>query len=246
MTYISRPLAPCWGFDTTYKFDAVSARRIFSTPYQGHDLLFIFRYVSLGTPNLAYDISPGERDAILSAKPGVSLGLVQHVNFPSWQGNSQVGALHGKAAVAHAKLVYSAGADLVVDMEGLGDSGAPVEAFLTEWLKPVQDAGYNVSGGVEYEGYLDGIPSMVRRRAMYDARTVRKVWSDFGHREPLPGVGFVCTQHAQTMHAGIEIDPDEARVADDGESLVLMTVDIASDAPTDPVMPEAVDTHIDV
>ncbi len=244
--YIAKGLGPCWGFDTTFRFvDLAVAKRVRAASWQGHELVFPFRYLSLSTPNLAYDIGPTERDVIFQAG-FKGLGLVQHVNFPSWQANPLVGAQHGKAAASHAKLIAApGGVDLCVDMEGVGDPGAQAEVYLQEWLKPVQDTGFNVAGGVEYEGYLDGILSLLRRKALYDAGTVKKIFSDFGHREPLPGVGFVLVQHPQTMVAGISLDPDENRVADDGNEFQFMCLDETGNPPdpnvetSDPVLQPA-------
>lgn len=238
MGYLARSLGRCSGADTTFKFDVASAKRLRAA----NPLYFLLRYLSLGSPNFAYDISPGERDAIFEAG-FKGLGFVQHVEYPHWMAGAADGAVRGKAAAAHAKLVAApVGTDIIVDMEGLGNPGAPAEAFLTEWLKPVQDAGFNAGGGVEYEGYDDGILNMQVRQRLYDSGVVKKVFSDFGHREPLPGVGFVMVQHPQTMIAGIEVDLDEARPADDGSELLFMCVDngdpMAPD-PGDPVIEPA-------
>ena len=234
--YIARGLGVCLAFDTTFKFDLVSAKRMRAATWQGRSFDAVLRYLSLGNPNFNYDISPSERDALFEAG-FKGLGLVQHVNMPSWQANPQNGSQHGKAAASHARLVSApSGADLCVDMEGLGDPGAQAEAYLQEWLKPVQDAGFNLEGGAEYEGYLDGILSLVRRRALYDARTARKFFSDFGHREPLPGIGFVMVQHPQTNVDGFIIDPDDVRPADDGAEFQFMCLDTG-----DAVAPDAGD-----
>lgn len=217
----ARPIGACWGFDTTARLDLAACARVKASVLPGgNPCAFVLRYVSLSTPNLIYDIGPTERDAI--ALSGLYMGLVQHVEYPSWHADALVGAQHGKAAALHARLVgYPAGADLFVDMEGVGNPSTDAETYLAEWLKPVQDAGFNTSGGCQYEGYDDGILTMPRRMVLYQKGVVRKVWSDYGHREPLPGVGFVCVQHPSIMFAGIEIDPDEARFALDGAQMVL-------------------------
>lgn len=237
VTLEARAVGACWGFDTTARLNAVRCAGIKAAVLPGgYPCAFVLRYVSLGAPNLIYDIGPSERDDI--ALSGLAFGLVQHVEYPSWRADAQVGAQHGKAAAMHARLVgYPAGADLFVDMEGVGNPGSDAETYLAEWLKPVQDAGFNTSGGCQYEGYDNGILTMPRRMVLYQKGIVRKVWSDFGHREPLPGVGFVCVQHPSVMFAGIEIDPDEARIALDGAQMMLagLAGDPHIENPPDPV-----------
>jgi hypothetical protein len=236
MGYAARRLGACWGFDSTYRFiSSTVAKRVFSTSMvigasNVGPPVFAIRYVSLSSPNFNYDISPTERDVLFEAGCKY-IGLVQHVEYPHWVANPQAGSQHGKAAATHARLVsYPADADLAPDIEGVGQGDVAV--YLHEWLKPVQDAGFNTYGGNFYDGYAD-LLSLPAKQGLYADRTARKFWKDFGPRQAVPGVGWAMIQHAQQMHAGVEIDADESRVADDGDCFSFMAV-----AAGDPVAPD--------
>lgn len=202
VSFVASTLGRGWGFDTTHRFTAVDAARLKAASWVGPTLA-LWRYVSLGAPSPA-DITPDERDAILGA--GWLLGLVQHVQYPSWHADPASGLAHGKAAVAHAQLVgYPPGCHLAVDMEGLGDEGAPVMGYVVSWADTVHAAGYRV---LMYVGYLDGLPDAVVR-ALVEGGYVDAFWSDFGPRALPMGLGFAIKQHAETTVAGIQVDPDE-------------------------------------
>lgn len=215
-----------WGFDTIHAFTGTDAARLLAAPFPGQPLVCLWRYVSLGVPSPA-DITAAERDAILGA--GWKLGLVQHVQRPSWQADPASGLSHGAAAVAHAQLVgYPPGCHLGLDMEGLGDHGVPVLGYVVAWADAAHATGYRV---LMYEGYDDGLTD-AEHQALSDGGYVDAWWSDYGPRTLPQSLRFAMKQHAQTTVAGIGVDPDEVLIAG-----AIAVMGLASDAPTDPAPP---------
>ena len=221
-----------WGFDTIHVFTPALAARLKAAHYPG-PLLALWRYVSLGEPFSRADITPGERDAILGA--GWLLGLVQHVQRPSWQADAGLGAAHGCAAVAHAASVgYPAGCHIALDLEGVGNPGAPVMGYVVRWAEKAHAAGYRV---LLYCGYDDGLTD-TQVTALAQGGHVDEFWSDFGPRSlPIP-YQFSVKQHAQTLVAGVSVDPDEIRLA----GLALMGL-VPDTIPAPP--PEDAEPHHD-
>lgn len=218
-TYCATPCPAGYAYDTSWKLTSGEAGVLHRAPppvgVSGAPVA-LWRYVSLGTPSTA-DITVAERDAILGA--GWLLGLVQHVERPSWQADPATGMAHGAAAVAHARLVgYPAGAHLGLDMEGLGNADAPVMGYVVAWADAVHAAGYRV---LMYVGYDDGL-SLGAHKALQDGGYVDAWWSDFGQRQLPEGCSWAIQQHAQTTVAGIAVDPDEILAAG---AIALMGLD---------------------
>jgi hypothetical protein len=212
MTFAAVAAPKGWAFDTITKFSPTSAAHLKSASWVG-PLVALWRYVSLGAPSLG-DITATERDAILGA--GWLLGLVQHVEEPSWKADSNNGTLHGQAAVAHAQLVeYPVGCHIGLDMEGLGDAGSPVLDYVRKWAAVVHAAGYKV---LMYVGYDDGL-TQAQHETLASEGTVDAWWSDYGPRQLPDGQFWSVKQHSQTTVAGIGVDPDEILV---DNRLVLM------------------------
>jgi hypothetical protein len=207
-----------WTFDTDGKLTQTSAAALLASPILTPKRA-IWRYVSLGLPSQR-DITAAERDAIFAAG-WQGLGLVQHVEFPHWIASPQNGQEHGAAAVAHAKLVgYPVGCHIGVDIEGLGNAGAPVRQYLAGWASEVNGAGYLT---LPYDGYDDGMPNDVKV-SLVSAGFIRfgDWWSDFGPRNLPSGLAWAMKQHMQTTIGGVEVDPDEILVDD---VLVVMGLD---------------------
>jgi len=215
MDFAALALARGWAFDTDGKMSTANARKLLTAPYPGtlaasaSPKRALIRYVSLAAPSPA-DITVVERDEIFAAGWS-ALGLVQHVERPSWQANSIVGTQHGQAAVAHAQLVgYPRGCHLMLDVEGLGDAGAPVYDYCAYWCDPVIAAGYLP---MPYDGYDDGMPDQWKE-LLVTRGLVRPTdwWSDYGPRQLPPGLSWAMKQHAQTTVGGELVDPDEILV----------------------------------
>lgn len=193
----------CWGFDLNWMLSAGEAGVLKKAPYPGQPTSVLWRYVSLGDPS-PHDITVAERDNILGA--GWLLGLVQHVQYPSWSADPAGGMAHGAHAVAHAQLVgYPPGCHIGLDMEGLGNAGAPVMGYVVAWADAVHAAGYRV---LMYVGYQDGLTA-AQHKSLQDGGYVDAWWSDFGPRSLPEGCAFAMKQHTQTTIAGIQVDPDE-------------------------------------
>ena len=124
----------------------------------------------------------------------------------------------------HAQLVgYPVGCHIGVDIEGLGNAGAPVQQYVTAWAKEVNGAGFLT---LPYDGYDDGMPDAVKL-ALVSAGLVRPGdwWSDFGPRKLPAGLTWLLKQHSQTTIGGVVVDPDEILVDN-----VLMVMGVAVDA----------------
>lgn len=229
MGFVARAIPKGWGADTIAIFTTVSLAHLMSAPLPiagASSVAFLWRY---GT-----DVSLAERDIILARCP---LVLVEHVPRPGWQtGGAAGGTAAGQRDVAAAKrLGYPLGAHLAFDLEGLGDQGVSVEDYVLARCKVVRDAGYLPAA---YEGFDDGL-SMALRLAISGPDGIDVWWSDFGPRTPPPGIGFVCTQHAQITFQGVCIDPDECHGTDlRGRSLIGMWLepDVVTN-PDDPGQP---------
>ena len=224
-------LAKGWAFDTNFQFSQASAAALLASPILPSKRALL-RYASLGAPS-PRDITVVERDEIFAAG-WQGLGLVQHVEMPSWIASPQNGQQHGAAAVAHAQLIgYPVGCHIGVDIEGLGNAGAPVQQYVTAWAKEVNGAGYLT---LPYDGYDDGMPDAVKL-ALVAAGLVRPGdwWSDYGARTLPSGLTWLVKQHSQTTIAGTPVDPDEILVDN-----VLMVMGLAVDT-GDPAAGDAPD-----
>lgn len=213
MSFTAVPVGPGWGFDASVKLTGI-AEKCVATPLPNGQVSFIFRYVSLSQPFYKVDIDPAERDEILAT--GATLLLVQHVAYPFWQASAALGAQHGNIAGLHAQSIeYPAGAMLFVDMEGIANTGGPVDEYLTAWAYAVQ--GFGITPCM-YDGYACGIdPSTLAQHIELGG-----FWSDFGSRVPPPGVGFMCKQFPEVSHCGIPAGPDQCYPDSLGRTLVGM------------------------
>ncbi len=221
-----------WAFDTSAKLTRASARSMLISPFAGCQRtpasaprVALIRYLSLGTPSMG-DLDIPERDAIFDAG-WPAIGLVQHVNLPSWIADSRNGTTHGQAAARHAQLIEAApGTDITPDIEGLGSNGATAYDYLCYWADAVRYLGLGVDqitqdvvdhppgyGVRPYDGYDDGLPdvykSLLLTRGIVAAN---KWWSDYGPRELPPPEQFSMKQHTQITLGGVPADPDEVLI----------------------------------
>lgn len=214
-------LADQWGCDVSSKLNAQSATNLARAAMSnGNRATFVWRYVSLdtepdGSGRYPVDIDPAERDAILDA--GLTLLLVQHVNYPGWYASALNGASHGKAAANHAAWAgYPKGCHLACDLEGVasGDSAAQIADYVNGWCRQVIAAGYLP---VLYVGYACGLNS----KQLWELPLVSRYWSDFGQRS-VDNRGFCMVQGREEVVASIKIDVDHAMPDKLGGCLVGM------------------------
>lgn len=199
-------LPECWGCDTSQKLSPEMAQNLARAHLaNGNQIKFVVRYVSLetepgGLGAYSIDIDPTERDGILSA--GLTLLLVQHVQFPGWYASAMTGCDHGNAAANHALWVdYPKGAHIALDLEGVSDSGEQVIEYVNAWCRAVIRNGFKP---VVYVGYACGLTP----EQLWELPLVDRYWSDFGKRE-VANRGFCMIQGVQENLAGIKIDPDK-------------------------------------
>ena len=236
--FVATPLSRGWAFDTVHVFTPADAAHLKAASYPGTPLLALWRYVSLGAPSPA-DITTAERDAILGA--GWLLGLVQHVERPSWQANGSNGLSHGTTAAAHARLVeYPLGCHLGLDLEGLSDSGAPVMSYVQAWADAVHAVGHRV---LLYVGYDDGLTD-AQVTTLVGTGAIDAFWSDFGPRSLPPPLSFAMKQHAQATVLGIGVDPDEVLVAGTISVMGIMPADRTTEPELPEPHPDVTDPHV--
>jgi glycoside hydrolase-like protein len=214
-------LPPSWGCDCSAKLSPDMAQNLARAHLKnGNKIGFVWRYVSLntqpdGSGRYPVDIDPEERDGILNA--GLTLLLVQHVNYPGWYASALNGAAHGKAAANHAAWIeYPKGAHIAVDLEGVSSQDTPkqVAEYINAWCRAVLAAGYKP---VVYVGYSCGLTP----EQLWELPLVDRYWSDFGTRE-VANRGFCMVQKPEEQLAGIKIDPDQAMADKLGGTLVGM------------------------
>lgn len=229
-SFVATPVPESWGCDTIFVFDAGHSEKLKNTPAEdGKPYAFILRY--------GEDLSLGERDLHLGL--GWILCLVFHVARPSWQATPEEGTTHGNAMVSHAnRLEAPAGMHVALDLEGLGDVGAPVMAYIRNVATVVHAAALKL---LVYIGYCDGI-TLAQLAELVAEDSIDLLWSDFGSRTAPDGVGFVCKQSPQGMVAGVCVDRDYCYGQDlRGVQLFGMALAAEIAAPdTDPGLP-----HVD-
>lgn len=212
-----------WGCDLSSKLNAQSATNLARAAMSnGQRATFVWRYVSLDVdPATGHGVYPGdidaaERDAILNA--GLTLLLVQHVNYPGWYASALNGAGHGASAAAHAMMVeYPKGCHIACDLEGVASGDAPQQImdYVNGWCRQVISAGYLPA---LYVGYSCGLTS----KELWELPLVSRYWTDFGQRQ-VDNRGFCMVQESngETV-AGIKIDRDHAMPDKLGGCLVGM------------------------
>ncbi len=230
MSFAATPVPDSMGADTIFVFNPATSSQLHGQAIEGKPLVFLWRY--------GEDMSIAERDAELGV--GWILLLVFHVLRPGWQATGALGAKHGARMVSDAtRLEYPKGAHLALDLEGLGDTGAPVLSYVRDCAAPVIAAGFKLC---LYVGYSDGL-LLAQLSQLVSEGTVDVLWSDYGPRVAPDGVGFVAKQQAQTKVAGIIVDPDRCYGHDArGRQLFGMAL-VAEIAPSPESNPP--DPHVD-
>lgn len=210
--------SPGWAFDTNTKLTQASARSMMTAPFAGTlrtpgtaKRVALIRYFSLGTETQS-DLTIPERDDIYTGGCPAILG-VQHVNYPEWQANSILGTQHGEAAVKNAQSIgYPRGCHLALDIEGLGNAGAPAYDYVAYATDPIRAAGYIP---LIYDGYDDGLADQWKLQLVTRGCVGPKDWwSDFGPRVLPAPLMFAIKQHSQITLGGVVADPDEILIGD--------------------------------
>jgi hypothetical protein len=118
---------------------------------------FLVRYVSRTTPNHTGDLSPVERQAILTA--GLAVGYVQHCPLAGWAPSSDRGVAYGGAAVTNLRAVgASPGVCVWRDWEGVLPDSPSVEciADINSWNRQVLSGGFVPGLYFGFNGVLNG------------------------------------------------------------------------------------------
>ena len=217
---VAVPLPTCMGADTIQIFDSPRAASLKAASYSGQPMVALGRYIE--------DVSQAELEVVTRA--GWLVYFYMHVPEPGWTPNPSQGSLKGLAAAQKAQRIgVPAGVSLLPDMEGVSPAAlSKVDAaYVRALAKPILDAGFTCPW---YEGYLCGL-TLADQAALIADGTVLGVDSDYGSREPLPGVGFLAKQHPQTTLAGTLIDPHT--FFPDQRGKVIVACGLPSVAPPD-------------
>lgn len=214
------PLGRSVGCDTDAKLTATSARAIRAATHNGAPIEFVARYVGISSEGKG-DLDPEETSAILAA--GLLLLVVQHVRMPGWTASGQLGALDGGFAARNAVLAgYPPGmldADgralsLVLDLEGVRNSGADVADHCNEWARVVRGVGYSP---VLYVGYACGLTPA----ELYALPGFDRYWSDAGPRS-VTTRSFAMKQGPTVNAGGVRVDIDVAGPDELGGTLTAL------------------------
>lgn len=167
------------------------------------------RYVSLGEPDLAHDISPDEAELIVGGNE-FALGLVQHAFAEGWMAMSHIGESCGKNAAAHASLVgYPQESHLFADQEGCGSVGAPVSQYCESWAKNWASPGL-------YIGYQPGLTP----DELWELPSFHIYWGAAGEWT-VSECGVAMRQHVQENFGGTFIDRNTPKADALGRRIVL-------------------------
>jgi len=140
------------GFDA----DTVIAADV-AALFRAQGYAFCLRYLSIGTPQDAGDLSTAEALDILNA--GLALMPVQHVLKSPWAPTLALGNEFGANAAANAQEVgFPAGVCVWCDLEGVaaGTAAQDVIDYCTAWFEGVSAAGYLPGLYVGPDCVLDG------------------------------------------------------------------------------------------
>jgi len=194
VTPVARQLGDEWGVDTSGSL-TLTAQHLAAATVHGNPARFAVRYVFFGPPH-AGDLTAVETNAILSA--GLTLIVVQHVRNPGWTAGAQLGASDGQWAARNAEAAGyppGMGLTLVLDLEGVANSGQPVAEHVDAWCQAVLAAGY---APCLYVGYDCGLSAS----DLYDLPHVSRYWSDAANRV-VAIRGTCCLQGAEVTLPGV-------------------------------------------
>ena len=201
MTAVLRDAPDGMALDCSYPINAARAIEMAATPLLGQKVNGVCQYVGL-EHNSSSDISVENLQGILKA--GLGLWLVQHCLYPGWEASAALGRHLGLAARQNAASVgYLSGCHLALDLEGCKSVGQDVIDYVTSWVNEVRDDYQPLL----YVGYSCGLTA----QQLYEAFSgIHRYWSDFGPRQ-VSTRGFAVKQHAQVLHCGVPVDPDETQ-----------------------------------
>lgn len=185
------------GVDTDTKLTLASATALHQA---GAD--FVVRYVSLGSPDAAGDLSPSEVVAITQA--GLALMVVQHVRALGWTPTASLGSQYGTAAASDALACgYPKGCTLWCDLEGVNvnANAADVSAYVNAWCVAVSAKGFEA-------GLYVGGGSILNSSQLYATSAVR-YWRSFSQVPNVANRGYCMLQlYPTTSLAGVAVDID--------------------------------------
>lgn len=215
----------CAGFvvDTDQKLSPKEILALAGATWEGEPVLGIGRYLSLNSPNFAFDLSGVELLAICQARPGFGCFPVQHVRYgvgskqspDGWTPSPQLGAMDGLVARRHAALCgFPAGCSVSMDLEGVNPAtpASQVAAHCQAWAEAVaaQDAVSPSYGPALYDGYS----AVLSSEQLWELPGFHLYWGAPGARPPA-NRGFALEQVELDVElAGVRVDVSRVHASD--------------------------------
>jgi len=164
----------------------------------------IIRYVGFGKTRGPLDISPAERDLIVTPKRSRRFGLllVQHVRFDPWMPSEEMGHDDGEAALIHlAEVEYAPGSTFWDDLEGIaeGDTSEPTVDYANAKCQMI------LGGGFEQGEYIgDRVP--LASAALYHELLADLYWKSASEVPDVLVRSYCMVQGSGVTLAGIRFD----------------------------------------
>jgi hypothetical protein len=189
------------GIDTDTQLSSSTSAAFVSAGYT-----FAIRYLSLGTPESASDLTAQEADDILAS--GLALMSVQHAPNAGWWPTFELGEQYGQAAAQNATAIgLPPGLNVWLDLEGVnaGASSSDVVDYCNAWSGEVSGAGYLPGLYLGYDTNLDS--------GQLDEVEIQYFWksgSDTSTGYPYPVNGFCLLQNISSSYVldGVSYDLD--------------------------------------
>ncbi len=193
------------GFDVDVTLTKQSAPALAATGFT-----FVLRYLSIGAPGAASDLTLNEVGVILGA--GLAVMAVQHCRNPGWVPTGAMGLSDGNNAVANATAAGLAeGICVWSDLEGISGTDEDTIAYVNEWAAAVQGAGY-------LPGVYIGDQVPLTSTQLYQSLAVSHYWRSQSQVQNVDTRGYQMIQlYPETVVAGVEIDFDVIQTDFEGD-----------------------------
>lgn len=164
---------------------------------------FCLRYLSLGaTEDSSLDLTHEEANNILDA--GLALMPVQHVRYPGWEPNADLGIRYGERAAEHADQVgFPPKVNVWCDLEGIDPNAShqSVIDYCNSWHDKVAEYGY-------LPGLYVGANSILDGEELYKSLKFKHYWQSESRVPNVAKRGYQMIQHLTEHVHGFSINKD--------------------------------------